>query len=166
MSVLYACNEGWWAHYWCDALLEYKAEKWTTNKVAAQKFGLNWIAEKDATGLSADPNIVHHGHGSGYTMLNLAYLMGASRIVLLGYDCKYAPDYDGRNSKVGSSPRHYFGEYPSALQHWPSFSLKNGVHVEMVELYRSVAKQGAVEIVNCTPDSAIDCFPRCDIEAL
>src|SRR6185369_2408705 len=116
--------------------------------------------------LSSDPRIVHHGHGSGYTMLNLAYLMGAARIVLLGYDCKYAPDYDGRSSKVGSSPRHYFGEYPSALQHWPSFSVKDGVHVEMVELYRSVAEQGAVDIVNCTPGSAIDCFPRCGIESL
>lgn len=166
LSVLYACNEGWWAHYWCDDLLYYPAEKWTTNKVAADKFSLNWIAEKFDYGLSSNPNIVHHGHGSGYTMLNLAYLMGASRILLLGYDCKYAPDYSGQDRKIGSAPRHFFGEYPSALRHWPFFSIKNGVHVEMVELYRSVAQQGAVEIVNCTPGSAIDCFPRADIESL
>jgi hypothetical protein len=44
--------------------------------------------------------------------------------------------------------------------------VKNGVHVELVELYRSVARQGLVEIVNCTPDSAIDCFPRATIDAL
>lgn len=153
-------------HYWCDELAKYPAEKWTTNKVAADKFKLNWIAERDAKGLSTDPRYVHHGHGSGYTMLNLAYLMGAARIVLLGYDCKYASDYKGQDRKIGATPRHYFGEYPSALQHWPFFSIKDGVHVEMVELYRSVASQGAVEIVNCTPGSAIDCFPRVDIESL
>jgi hypothetical protein len=165
LSLLYACNEGWWVHYWNTTELPlYPAEKWTTNKVAAQKFGLNWIAEKDAAGLSTDPRRIHHGHGSGYTMLNLAFLMGASRIVLLGYDCKYAPDYSGKDLKVGSSPRHYFGEYPSALLHWPITSVKKGVHVEMVKLYQTVADQGAVEIVNCTPGSAIDCFPRCDIE--
>lgn len=170
LSLLYACNEGWWIHYWCDELAKYPAEKWTTNRVAAKKLGLNWIDERDAKGLSTDPRYVHHGHGSGYTMLNLAYLMGAARIVLLGYDCKYAPDYNGTDKKVGSHPRHYWtergGEYPSALMHWPIFSIKDGVHVEMVELYRSVAQQGAVEIVNCTPGSAIDCFPRCDIERL
>jgi hypothetical protein len=170
LALLYGCNEGFWVHYWQEGLREYPAPKWTTNKAAAERFGLNWIAEKFALGLSSDPRIVHHGHGSGYTMLNLAYLMGASRIVLLGYDCKYAPDYNGKNLEVGSGPRHYWkesgGEYPSALQHWPTASVKRGVHIELVELYRSVAKQGAVEIVNCTPDSAIDCFPRCDIERL
>jgi hypothetical protein len=36
----------------------------------------------------------------------------------------------------------------------------------MVALYASVAMQKVVEIVNCTPDSAIDCFPRADIESL
>lgn len=166
LSLLYACNEGWWDRYWCDELAKHPAQKWTTNKVAAKKYGLNWIAEKFDYGLSTDPRIVHHGHGSGYTMVNLAFLMGAVRIVLCGFDCKYAPDYDGREKKVGSSPRHYWpgGEYPSALMHWPIFSIKDGVHVEMVELWKTVAKQGAVEIVNCTPGSAIDCFPRCDIE--
>jgi hypothetical protein len=166
LSLLYACNLGWWAHYWCEELKQYPAEKWTTNKVAADKFSLNWIAEKFDYGLSNNPRIVHHGHGSGYTMLNLAYLMGASRILLLGYDCKYAPDYDGKQRNVGGAPRHYFGEYPRTLQHWPSVQVKNGVHVEMVSLYASVAMQNAVEIVNCTPGSAIDCFPRADIEQL
>ncbi len=170
LSLLYGCNEAWWHHSWCDALFYYPAQKWTTNKAAADKFGLNWIAERDAKGLSTDPRIVHHGHGSGYTMLNLAFLMGAARILLLGYDCRYAPDYDGREKVKGSSPRHYWkengGEYHSSLQHWPSFSVKNGVHVEMVKLYASVAMQNAVEIVNCTPNSAIECFPRCDVESL
>lgn len=166
LSLLYACNEGWWVQYWSDDLAKYPAEKWTTNRVAAKKYGLNWIDERDSTGLSRDPSYVHHGHGSGYTMLNLAHLMGAARVVLLGYDCKYAPDYNGTDHKPGSTPRHYFGEYPSALLHWPIFSLKDGVHVEMVKLYASVAMQNSVEVVNCTPGSAIDCFPRREIESL
>ena len=164
LAVLYACNEGWWAHYWSDELAKYSAEKWTTNQVAAKKFGLNLIAEIDRAGLSSDEAYVHHGHGSGYTLVNLAYLMGAERIILLGYDCKFAPDYDGQAMKVGSSPRHYFGEYPSALHHWPYFSIKNGIHVEMLRLWESVAKQNAVEIVNCSAGSAIECFPKARIE--
>lgn len=165
LALLYACNEGWWVHYW-EKVRDHTAQKWTTNKVAADKYKLNWIAERDSPGLSADPACVHHGHGSGFTMLNLAYLMGAARIVLLGYDLKYAGDYNGQANYPGSTPRHYFagGEYPSALRHFPYFSIKNGVHVEMLKLYESVAQQGLVEIINCSPDSALDCFPRVRIE--
>lgn len=166
LSVHYACNEGWWDHYWGQALKASPAEKWTCNAPAAERYGLNWVAERNAPGLSTDPSVIHHGHGSGYTLLNLAYLMGAERIVLLGYDMKYASDYQGQSHQVGSVPRHYFGEYPSALQHWPSKQVKGGVHVELVDLYRSVARQGLVEILNATPDSAIDCFPQVSIDAL
>lgn len=167
LAVLYGCNVNFWTTYWSDALASHPAEKWTTNREAADKFGLNWIAERNARGLSSDPTVIHHGHGSGYSLVNLAYLMGASRIVLLGYDLRYAPDYDGRDKVAGSTPRHYFGEYPSALLHWPKVSVKGGVHVELVRLYESVAKQGLIEIVNCTgPNSALECFPRMDIDAL
>jgi len=44
--------------------------------------------------------------------------------------------------------------------------VKGGVHIELVDLYRSIAEQGLVEIVNCTPGSAIDCFPQVNIESL
>lgn len=165
LTLLYGCNAGWWDYYWIQ-VREHSAEKWTTNRPAAEKHGLNWVAECNAPGLSTSPDIIHHGHGSGFSLLNIAYLMGAERIVLLGYDMKYAPDYSGYNCAIGSGPRHYFGEYPEVLQHWPKLQVKNGIHVELVEQYASVARQGVVEIVNCTPDSAVTCFPMRDIDAL
>jgi len=164
LELLYGCNLKWWQHYWSPELAAHPAEKWTTNREAADLFDLNWIAEKNAPGLSADPSIVHHGHGSGFTLLNLAYLMGAARIVLLGYDLSYASDYDGRAKRIGSGPRHFFGEYPEPLQHWPSVKIQRGRHVELIGLYESVAKQGLVEIINCTPGSALTCFPHRDID--
>jgi hypothetical protein len=167
LAVLWATNLQWWNHYWSPELAAYPAQKWTVNRTASERYGLNWIDERNAHGLSSDPSVIHHGHGGGYSMLNLAFLMGARRIILLGYDLKYAPDYDGRNRHTGSAPRHYFGEYPSALQHWPSARVQNGVHVELLGLYESVAKQNAVEIVNCTgPNSALTCFPSRSIEDL
>jgi hypothetical protein len=99
-------------------------------------------------------------------LLNLAYLSGAARIVLLGYDLKYAVDYNGKENKPGSTPRHYWpgGEYPSALQHWPTLSVEKGVHVNLVRLYETVARQNAVPIINCTPGSAATCFPMMAID--
>jgi len=112
--------------------------------------------------LSEKP-VISYGHSAGFQLLNLAYHEKPDRILLLGYDMKFAADYDGKARRVGSTPRHFFGEYPEQLQHWPSVKVHGGVHVELVELYRSVAMQGLVEIINCTPGSAIDCFPFADI---
>ena len=154
-ELLYAVNYAWWAYYWAD-VATLPCEKWTTSESAAKAFGLNWIAEKNAPGLSEDPKIIHHGHGSGFSLVSMAHRAGADRIVLLGYDLKYAPDYNGKVRDIGSTPRHFFGEYPASMQHWPSVQVKNGVHVELVELYRSVKEQGLVELVNCTPNSALE----------
>ena len=96
----------------------------------------------------------------------MAYRNGADRIVLLGYDLKYPADYDGTRQHIGTGQRHFFGEYPKSMQHWPSAKVVGGVHIELVELYQSIADQGAVEIINATPNSAIDCFERANIDAI
>lgn len=163
--LLFACNWQWWDARW-ERVKDLPAEKWTTRKESAQKYGINYIAEVNEPGLSTDPGVLHHGHSSGYQLLGMAYRAGFERIILLGYDMRYAPDYDGRQREIGSGPRHFFGEYEPSLQHWPSVSVRLGIHDELVALYESVARQGLVEVVNCTPDSALTCFPRASIESL
>jgi len=155
IELLYGCNLGWWVHYW-QSVRDLSCQKWTTNRDAAAQFGINWIAEKNAPGLSTDQNVIHHGHGSGYSLVSMAYRAGAKRILLLGYDLRYGTDYDGRARNPGSTPRHFFGEYPESMQHWPSVQVKDGVHVGLVDLYRSIHEQGLVEIINCTPESALE----------
>ena len=155
LEVLYGCNQAFWDTYW-PQVSGHPCEKWTTNLQAAQQYGINWMGERFGLGLCTDPKVIHHGHGSGYSLVGMAHKLGAQRVLLLGYDLKYAPDYDGKKRKVGSGQRHYFGEYPAHLQHWPSQQVRSGVHVELVELYRSIHEQGLIEIVNCTPGSALE----------
>lgn len=160
IELLYAVNLEFWKYYWSE-IEKIGAAKWTTNRQAAEQYRLHWIAEKNADGLSTDRNVIHHGHGSGFSLVSMAHRAGAKRIVLLGYDLRYASDYDGRSRSIGSSPRHSVellpgGEYPASMQHWPSVQVKNGDHVELVRLYRSVRDQGLVELVNATPNSALE----------
>ena len=164
-ALLHACNWQWWDARWPE-VKDLPCEKWTTRKESAEKYGINYIAEVNRPGLSQDRNLLHHGHSSGYQLVGMAYRAGAERIVLIGYDMKFAPDYDGRSKQVGSGPRHFFGEYERELQHWPSVKVRAGVHIELLDLYWSVAQQGLVEIINCTPGSALNCFPRVDIREL
>lgn len=162
-ALLFGCNYQWWAARWPD-VAALPAEKWTTNRRAADQFGIQWIQERDARGLSTRPDVLHHGHSSGYQLVGMAQRARARRIVLLGYDMRFAPDYDGYTKRAGSGPRHFFGEYEHPdLQHWPKLQVREGVHVELVDLYGSIAKQGLVEIINCTPGSAVRCFPCMDV---
>jgi hypothetical protein len=157
LAVLHGCNNQFWDFY-ADEVQGHAAQKWTTRPEAAARYPwLNYIAEADRPGLSTEPKLLHHGHSSGYQLLGLAYHHGATRILLLGFDMRFPPGYDGKQRITGGK-RHYFGdgEYPSQLQHWPSVAVRDGVHVELVEYYRSVHEQGLVELINCSPGSALE----------
>lgn len=91
------------------------------------------------------------GQNSGYQALNLAVLAGAQRILLLGYDMKFAPD--GR--------QHWFGDHPR-LEHPARLT----AHLHN---FRRAAKHLArvgVDVINCSPDSALDCFRHEEIESV
>lgn len=167
LELLFGTNHQFWDYYLQLGLKDHPCEKWTNSEEAAQRHGLSYIPGVDKSGVSLNPDRIHHGHSSGFCLLNLAILMGARKIVLLGFDLRFAPDYDGRQQLVGSSPRHYFSEYPPELQHWPKVSVQQGKHLELLKQYQSVARQNVAEIINCTgPNSILDCFPMSDIDAL
>jgi hypothetical protein len=114
---------------------------------AIEKFGLNYREGEDGPGLGKDR--LRYGSNSGYQAINLAYLMGAKRILLLGYDMGH------------SDKRHFFGEHPKAIrastdyrQFIPGFSA----------LARDLDKEG-VSVINCSRQTALTCFPRGNINA-
>jgi hypothetical protein len=158
LEIMYACNRGFWDRYYTEAAA-YSCTKWTTSKEAAAAYPLNWIAEAWGVGLCTDPDTIFHGHGSGYSLIGIAHKLGAQRILLLGYDMKFGEGYNGYTREPGETPRHYFGEYPSDLQHWPKQPW-----VDLIPLYKAINDQGLLQLISCTPDSALnDVLPYRDI---
>lgn len=101
-------------------------------------------------GLSLDPLRIHQGSNSGYQALNLAVLFGAIRILLIGFDMKL--------SETGR--RHWFGNHPGKMNkasHYDQF---------IRAFYTTTAdlKRAGVEVLNCTPGSALDAFPIAKLE--
>jgi hypothetical protein len=100
----------------------------------------------DGPGLCELRDGLHTGRNSGFQAINLAVHLGASRIVLLGFDMK--PAADGRTQ--------WHRNYPYAdpadvyarvmLPHFPT----------LVDPLRRLG----VEVINATPGSALTCFPR------
>jgi hypothetical protein len=84
-----------------------------------------------------------HGNNSGYGAINLAMILGASPIYLLGYDCSRGP----------AGEKHYHNGYLS------------GSNPDAMNIFKREIEAGAkliegrARIINLNPQSALSCFP-------
>jgi hypothetical protein len=126
-----------------------KGNFWTCDRTAAERYGLNWVKGVNALGLGRGPHIHTNGNSLAQS-INLAYLFGCRRILLLGADMK-----------LGSKgEKHWHADHPSPLMQGQDFS---GWLFKFNHLAADLKKEG-VEVVNCTPGSAMTCFPMSTIE--
>lgn len=87
---------------------------------------------------------------SGAAAIELAADMGAKRILLIGYDCQFK---DGKRHWHGDHPRGAGSGNAGTISKWPAMFNK---------LARSIK---GVEIINCTRETALTCFPRASLES-
>lgn len=171
-DVHLSCDAPWWRWYYPrrEDLRALACPKFTWWPDLAEKFNLDYIFATEKPGLSRDPKIVHINHGSSPMCINLAMHYGFKRLLLLGHDMKFAPDYNPQKKDPGSTPRHYFGEYPGPLQHWPSVKVgrfEPGVIDGLIEAYDAMIpdlKDAGMEVINVTPGSALTSFPMSTLE--
>lgn len=108
---------------------------------------------RERTGLSENAGRIYMGGGnSGFGAFNVAFLMGFKRIVLLGYD------------------------FRAANQHWYESYSWNAGNNGNSQMYLKWAQQFAyalpqlrrhsVEVLNASPNSAIDCFKKISLNEL
>jgi len=169
LDVFVSCNIEFYAHYWNRGLSDYpntKCDMWHWDEVTCEKYGLKHAKGIWQDGFSKHKGVVHLGHSSGFQCPGIAYTeYDCRRLLLLGYDMRYDENYDGKARHIGETPRHYFGEYPPDLQHWPSVQVKNGVHVGLIAQFEKVKEINTdLEIINCSPGSAMTCFPMMSLE--
>lgn len=143
---------------WADAFHACDGRVWRWHKEAVQAFGgLKFSLDGAAAeygaavlgnggmwGLSTDPGVICNGRNSGYQAMNIASLLGASRIVLLGYDMQPGPQHES----------HWHGDHPNKGQ--PPYNA-------CVAAFRTIAQPLAalgVAVVNCTRRTALDMFPK------
>jgi len=91
-----------------------------------------------------------YGSNSGYQAINLAFILGAGEIILLGYDMQ----------KTGGK-QHFFGDHPNGPMKVDSDY--NGWLGNFEKLASDLAGKG-VEVINCTRQTALTCFKRMSLE--
>ena len=162
LTDLVAYNRNWWEHYWPeDHLLRNGLfRKWTFHEDLALKWGLDYIEDRGQppNGLSTDPSYIYRGHSSSYMAMGVAYNAGHRNFYLLGFDMSYGKGYDSRKRRAGETPRHYFGEYPAAMQHWPqSFD-------GLIRQFEDINEEElGIKVYNLTPGTALHHFEESTI---
>lgn len=116
-------------------------------RAAAQNYGLNLVGAVSNPGFSFGGDQIHYGMNSGFQAVNLALLLGANPLVLIGFDMRV------------TDKRHFFGDHPPGLRNTSKY-------VNFINCFRQAAKRlpEAVEILNATPNSALDCFPKVSLD--
>ena len=161
LDVHLACNWQWWDKYFED-IKSHSCDKWTPRKESADKYeGVNYIEERWAGGLSINPSYIHAHHGSGPQIVNLATLYGCTKLLLIGWDMRF-PGKISDHEYTGK--RHFHNETDLTSKHWP----RTGPNGELAGLIKEMetikpADYG-IEIINCTPNSAMTCFPMGNLE--
>lgn len=158
-DVLYAGDARWWDLR--GPTCEFSGERWSvhevklTDKLAiAARYGVRLVAgsrQIDAPGFSLDPRRIHYGNSSGFQAINLAIHFGAKRILLVGFDMR---------TPGPGELRHFNGEYPD-----PSMNCAKYEHFLPAFVAAARTLPPTIRIVNCTPRSALRCFPMGDLEA-
>lgn len=93
---------------------------------------------------------LHTGQNSGHTAVNAAFLFGARRIILLGFDMRLGP----------GGERHFHGDHPKNCVQSQLFD----AWIRRFESTSKDLKRLGVDAVNATPGSALHWFRRATLE--
>lgn len=135
-------------HYLPKLKPHTKAEWVTTCRAGAERWRLTHVKASPNNGMTLER--VHLNGNSGAQAVNTAAAFGATKILLLGFDMRNAAD--GR--------AHWFGQHPLPL-------ITTQLFPDWLHKFAFIAKDAkalGVEIINCTPDSAMECFDKKPLE--
>lgn len=142
-DVLFAKDAPWWDGY-CDAVVDFKGEKWTASIEASRKYNLNYAEYRRGKSDHKLGLDYLKDENSGHQAINLAYLFGANKIILLGYEMNPAIQ------KI-----HFFG------LHDESKGLENPNHDIFrgwIEKMNTLAESMPIPVYNCSNNTAITGF--------
>lgn len=148
-NALFACDLLWWKkHIATIRAQQLPCELWTQDNAAAAQFQLQRVRGAARPGLGTYE--LHTGGNGGYCAVNLAYLWGASRALLIGYDMQPGP----------KGEKHWHADHPAPMVQQQLF----GEWIKRFEQLAKDCKRHGFDVVNCTPGSALPWFPRAHIE--
>lgn len=154
--MLYACDAKWWDGH--KEGREFTGLRFSINRDAERKHGVTRIpcvytrrSDGEGLGFCLEPPTIYTGENSGYQATNLMIHFGAAKILLLGFD---ASSHNGLSHWHGDHPVGFNNPTPYLYQSWQ-------------DCWATVPWNGGDwggEIINCSRQTALECFPRARLE--
>jgi hypothetical protein len=151
-DILYFCDKKWWLQH--ERMV---AERFYGRRIVTmlnEYPGIHTLRCTGEVGLETDPGGVRHGSNSGYQCINLAYHLGAARIVLMGYDMRVV---NGKLHHTLRTDLQTEEGFQRTLQH------------KMLPKFQTLAaplQEAGVTVLNATPNSALRVWPLVPLEAI
>lgn len=152
-DVVYGCDFPWWRSV--QGLPAFGGLKISFNPRHLADAGVRKvdIVVKDAAGqlcdrlLTGEVGRIGNGGNSGFQALNLAVQWGATRVLLLGFDCqdRSGAHWYGRNMAAGMN-----NPGPNNFRRW--IAAFNAAAVEL--------RSRGIEVLNASQISDVRCWPR------
>lgn len=150
-DILYAADKAWWEFYY-KQLNGFAGIKATCSPdpITLLPFpDVMMLRMTGKAGFDPDPGCIRSGQNSGYQAIHIAVHAGAKRILLFGFDM-----HGG----------HWHGRHPPNLR-----NAGEDIFLKWIPFFDRLAvilHDMEVEVLNCTPGSALKCFPSTTLEAV
>lgn len=155
-DVLYFADSHWWGwHKDRPEYLSFAGQRCTIQNSGANVTDLTVHMLRNANinnrtpGISLDPQMLMTGRNSSFQSMNLAILAGAKTVLLLGVDGR--PAADGRTHWHDGHPR------PTPVAAYEDY--RRGFSAA-----EHAITAAGVRVVNCSPGSGVDSFPKVALE--
>lgn len=143
---------------WADILFGFDSRWWRAHIEEVRKtfegrlISINGVADsKGIEQIFGAPWWTQYGN-SGACAISIAMCAGASKVILLGFDCGFSP----------KGPKHWHGDHPKGLtnclsvQKWPYQFGKVAEH----------AKRLKCQVINASRHTTLKCFERADVDSV
>lgn len=148
---LHGCDAKWWEVH-IHSVQHYGGIKTTlAERIPHKQWDIHLLPYTGKYGFDPDPRNCRTGGNSGYQAIHCAMHAGAKKIITVGLDIKKAKD--GR--------RHWFDTHKYQLE-----TRYSDVMLDPFATLVEPAKERKIEIINCSPGSAVTCFRSMNIESL
>jgi hypothetical protein len=153
--AIYHADRKWWLHAMSDGrrAIDAAREMHPHATLHAADVGdpplpgvRHWRVRSGHAGLCAEADALASGGNSGHQALDLCRKLGFRRVLLAGFDMRESA---GR--------KHFFGDYADKTLNTAS------PFATWVRRFRAVQTSPDFRVINCTPSSALDAFPRGDL---
>lgn len=148
-DVLYWTDNRFYSWYKSE-IDTFAGQKYTLRHNASHTQGIHLLNRGMRFGLETRPDTLAHGNNSGYAAINLAYHLGAKRIVLMGYDM----------ANIGGKS-HYHDGYPIRMTPDEIYEKQ---FIPGFKVLADLLKAKGVEVWNASQASKLTVWPRVSLE--